>query len=542
MNREVDLLACVADLENALRSLEQAPYDSEDWMELVEVCEIECQGAAEREDLPEDLYTVIGQALENLDRVRGMRDNLLAGGLTRSQGHAVGYEFYELLANVANGVHHCFIGINEQVQQRAREQSSRHAQLVAVGVVSCLLAIALALLLEAHRRSRLVLAQRDAEMIRLEKLESLGLLAGGIAHDFNNLLTGLLGNVSLARSNTAADGELAEMLGDAESAGKQAMRLTQQLLTFAEGGVPVKKAVDAGEALRESVSLALRGSNVRAELQLPSDLWAFHADPGQTAQLFQNVVLNAKEAMPQGGSVRVEGHNLVVADNGQAQGPLSAGHYVQVRVVDQGRGIATQDVAKIFDPYFTTKAGGTGLGLSSAYSISRRHGGHIGIEANSGSGATFVITLPATEEKPPVRSPLPAVEQQPGSTGPGRVLIMDDEQLVCRVFQRILEYTGCRVVTTHDGESAVAAYAAAEEVGDPFAVVILDLTIAGGMGGYETLQALRQRGAEAQMVVTTGYHDNPILAHYAEHGFDAAVAKPVQPAELRKCVLNLLAT
>ncbi|HDH97226.1 MAG TPA: PAS domain S-box protein, partial [Proteobacteria bacterium] len=277
------------------------------------------------------------------------------------------------------------------------------------------------------------------ELIRIEKLESLGMLAGGIAHDFNNLLMGIMGNISLAKVHAELGSEVFKRLTEAEKAAAQARNLTQQLLTFSRGGVPVKKTISLAELIEEAADFSLRGSNVRCEFSLPDDLWSIEADEGQISQVIQNIVLNADQAMPEGGTIRIAAENMEV---GSELGlPLEPGRYVRISIADHGIGIPPEHLRKIFDPYFTTKQHGSGLGLATAYSVVKNHNGYIDVDSQLGVGTTFFIYLPASRSEPAKED---EVEEKP-IKGRGRVLLMDDEEIVRNVACSMIESLGYRV-------------------------------------------------------------------------------------------------
>jgi len=370
----------------------------------------------------------------------------------------------------------------------------------------------------------------EEDVLRLEKMRSIGLLAGGIAHDFNNILTAILGNISLARAYSAAGSKAVERLGEAEKACLQAQGLTQQLLTFSRGGAPVKKVIDIGPVVRDSCLLALRGSNVRLDLHIPDDVWPIEADEGQIAQVISNIVINADHAMPEGGEVRVDVENVVAQAN---DAPLTVhGSYVKISIADHGVGIPREHLSKIFDPYFTTKHKGSGLGLATAYSVVKNHAGHIIAESQPTVGSTFYVYLPASEKAPlEQRDALPQVIK-----GQGRILLMDDEELVRDLAAEMLSFLGYHVVLAREGNEAIELYTGAKIRSEPFDVVIMDLTIPGGMGGKETIERLLDFDPDIKAIVSSGYSNDPVMAEYKKHGFTAVVAKPYDIAEISRAV------
>jgi PAS domain S-box-containing protein len=377
----------------------------------------------------------------------------------------------------------------------------------------------------------------EGELLTMRKLESLGLLAGGIAHDFNNLLMGILGNVSLAREELADPDEATVLLREAEEATLRARALTQQLLTFSRGGTPVKRVIAVRTVVEESSRFALSGSSVRAEHDFAQDLWAVEADPGQLGQVVHNLVLNAAQAMPHGGVIRISTANVQLAA-GQVPA-LPAGAYVRIEVTDQGVGIPSEHLQRIFDPYFTTKAGGHGLGLASVYSITKKHGGHVSVTSRRGEGSTFTVYLPATTQA--VAEAARAEQPSSPSRLRGRVLVMDDEPAVRKVAMMMLSRLGYEVEGAADGEEAVARFRAAKEQGRAFDLLLLDLTVPGGIGGAEAMKRIREIQPTTIGVATSGYSNDPVMASFADYGFAGTVAKPYTVTDLTQAVAGALA-
>jgi PAS domain S-box-containing protein len=369
-------------------------------------------------------------------------------------------------------------------------------------------------------------ARREEAQARAQRLESLAVLAGGIAHDFNNLLTGILGNVSLLLEGGRPGAEQAELLEEAEAAARRAQALTRQLLTFARGGAPVKALLDLGPLVRQSALFATRGAAGSCRVDVPEGLWPVEADAGQLGQVVQNLVLNALEARPDG---LVE---LSLANVQREPPARPAGPCVRLSVSDQGPGIPSDRLQRIFDPFYSTKERGTGLGLAVTHSIMARHGGLVEVRSSAGQGTTFDLFLPAQPDRivvsSPPRSPAPAMRL--------RVLIMDDDEAIQRVARRTLGQAGCEIEVAADGEQAVARWRAARAAGRSFDLVVLDLTVPGGMGGQETLATLRALDPDVRAIVSSGYSHSEVLADYRAHGFTAAISKPWSADELRRVV------
>jgi len=376
----------------------------------------------------------------------------------------------------------------------------------------------------------------EEEDIKSQKLESIGLLAGGLAHDFNNLLTGVLGNISLAKMALQKNEKAYRRLEEAEKASLRASDITRQLLTFAKGGDPVKEAVSIGEVVRESAIFALRGSNVGCDFVIPSDSLMVDADGGQISQVIHNLVINAVQAMPEGGVIKVTCDDVVINDNEIAE--LKAGNYVKITIRDSGTGISNEDVGKIFDPYFTTKQGGSGLGLSVVYSVMKKHGGHVSVESSPGSGTTFHLFLPSSTGSSSGNK-MKAATSEPRS-GRGRILMVDDEEVVRDVAGTMLLEFGYDVAFAEDGAEALVLYREAIEGGTPFHAVIMDLTIPGGMGGKETMGKLLKIDPDARVIVSSGYSNDLLIADYALYGFCGVLTKPYTPRELSEKVFEAI--
>jgi PAS domain S-box-containing protein len=366
----------------------------------------------------------------------------------------------------------------------------------------------------------------EEELIKAQKLETVGVLAGGIAHDFNNILTAVWGYLSLAKAAARPMGDVVELLTEAEKASVRARDLTQQLLTFSRGGTPVKRPLSLGAVLKDAAGFALSGSNVRCETAVPGNLWLVEADEGQVSQVINNLVLNAVQAMPRGGVIRISARNVRA---GSVEGmPLPGRDYVMISVRDEGIGIPEEHLQKIFDPYFTTKQRWSGLGLSITYSIVRNHDGAITATSTLGEGTTFRVYLPAAETQ--AVPEICEADTPPGGTG--RILFMDDDKVVQSVGRRMLEYLGYEVAIAGDGGEMLASYGKAMGDGKPFDAVIMDLTIPGLMGGREAIGKLLLLDPRARAIVSSGYSNDPVAANLAEHGFVGFVPKPYRVEEL----------
>jgi CheY-like chemotaxis protein len=368
----------------------------------------------------------------------------------------------------------------------------------------------------------------QAELLRNQKLESLGVLAGGIAHDFNNILTAIMGNISFAKLDTDTSFSSYASLERAEKACQRAAELAKQLLVFAKGGQPIKKVISLDHLVKDIVALTLSGTNVQGIIDFPESLYAVEADEGQISQSLHNIIINAVQAMPGGGKLVVHGENITVHNS--AQLGLPTGSYILISFKDEGCGISEVDQKKIFDPYFTTKAEGTGLGLASAYSCIAKHGGRIVVNSSVGKGSTFTIILPSMGTK--VSQPAIVEEAALGDHSDCSILVMDDDEMIRDLATITLSRFGYKVTTCSDGEKAIQLYASAKTKGIPFALVIMDLTIPGGMGGKEAAQKILILDPEARLIVSSGYSDDPVMANFAEFGFCAAIEKPYKVKDI----------
>jgi len=380
----------------------------------------------------------------------------------------------------------------------------------------------------------------EEEQHRVAKLESLGVLAGGIAHDFNNILTAILGNINLAMVESARGSAIYNSLEQAEKASLRARDLTQQLLTFARGGSPVREITSLKELLRDTVSFALAGSNVKCSFFIPDDLWHAEIDRGQVSQVMHNLVINAQQAMPAGGIIELRAENMALNElQSLVRGlPLNEGKYIRIAVMDHGGGIPAEHLDRIFYPFFTTKQKGSGLGLATSFSIAHRHGGLLSVESKLGTGSTFYLYLPATTE---MSTPGRDKKRVMKPLGKARILIMDDEEMVREVAGRMLKQIGYQDIEfAAGGAEAFKLYEAAMESAQPFSVVIMDLTIPGGMGGMETIKKLLEVDPGVRAIVSSGYANEAVMADYKKYGFRGMVAKPYTSGELGKVVHDVI--
>ncbi len=376
----------------------------------------------------------------------------------------------------------------------------------------------------------------EKEIAKAQKLESIGILAGGIAHDFNNFLTGIIGNISLAKLNLDTKDDVYEILTESEKAAQSAKSLTQQLLTFSKGGIPIKEKADIKELIRESSNFVLVGSNVKCKFDFDQDLWEVIVDKGQMNQVINNIILNASEAMPHGGTININAKNEEIKENEQI--PLEKGKYVKIVIKDTGTGIPSDCIHKIFDPFFTTKQKGSGLGLATVFSIIKKHKGFIYAESEMEVCTSFYIYLPAAGYSKKAKKEKD--EKKKISDSKGKILIMDDKSFIRKAAQRALDLFGYEVHGAEDGEEAIKLYKESMDEGTPYDVVILDLTIPGAMGGLKTLKELRKIDPEVKAIVSSGYSDDPIMSNHGKFGFNSIIKKPYEYHELDETVRKLI--
>lgn len=382
----------------------------------------------------------------------------------------------------------------------------------------------------------------EAVQLRTQKFEALDILAGGIAHDFNNLLAVILGNVSLARELLGeSPDEARAALADAEEASRRAGRLANQLQSYSREGLPEAfQPTDLGRMLSDTVPFLLHGTRVRADIRVAEDLWAVQGDGAALGQVIQNLVLNAVAAMPEGGSLEVLAENVRIAEK-TASHPLAAGFYVRMTVRDSGDGIFPEHLPRIFDPYFTTRPGGHGLGLANTYRIVQRHLGHIGVESTRGAGSVFEVLLPALspELRPSHRATL---DQSPDDLPYGtHVLVVDDEEPVGAAAARMLVALRCEVSVAPGSREALLLLRSALEQGRPYQVALADLTMPGDLSGVDLVKQLWAVDPMLRAVLTSGYSHDVSMLRYRLHGFRAVLRKPYSIDELKAAMVSALA-
>ncbi len=363
----------------------------------------------------------------------------------------------------------------------------------------------------------------ESQLLRSQKMDAIGTLAGGIAHDFNNLLTSVLGNITLTQHIMKLPPLGEKYLARAEQATSRAKDLTQQLLAFAKGGDPIKHLVSLRDLVIESSGFALSGSSVLCEQHLPINLWPIEADPGQVSQIIHNIGINAVQAMPNGGTLVIQGENKWInKSSGNFPASFPSGPYVQITLTDEGIGIAKEQLDKIFDPYFSTKPEGQGLGLASTYAILKKHGGHISVESEVNVGTKFSLYFPACASgAKPIK-----LETLPLQHGRGTILLMDDEEPIRLLAREMLSHCGYQCILAKDGHETIVLFEQALKNGTPFSAVILDLTVPGGLGGKDTILRLREMDPQVLAFVSSGYSNDPIMGNYQTYGFHGVITKP----------------
>jgi PAS domain S-box-containing protein len=376
-------------------------------------------------------------------------------------------------------------------------------------------------------------SKSEREIERTRQLESIAALSGGIAHDYNNLLTAIIGNISLAQTYLDPDDRVFLLLSQALTASKTAKDLTQKLITFSKGGSPDKKIAEVAKLVKNATEFTLSGSNLKCDFYFPDNLWPVEVDNRQIGQAIHNVIMNAREAMPEGGLLGVKAENVTSNDD---LSNLRKGKYVKISISDHGKGISQKNLDKIFNPYFSTKKignkKGTGLGLSICHSIIRKHGGNVTVESKHRQGTTFHIYLPSANGKSPNQRAANTAEQEIPIFGEGRILVMDDEAMIRKLAGELLSYLGYEVDFALDGTEAVKRYKQALNSKKPFDAVILDLTVKGGMGGKEAVQELVKIDPHVVAVVSSGYCNDHGITDFGQYGFSGVVTKPYTMSEL----------
>ena len=375
---------------------------------------------------------------------------------------------------------------------------------------------------------------------KVERLNSIGMLAGGIAHDFNNILTAIFGNISIAKIKLPKDHPAYRFINEAEKSINRATGLTQQLLTFAKGGAPVvKEAVNLCEIVEETVHFDLAGSSVKPVINAAANLWYAKVDKGQIQQVFSNLTINANQAMPSGGHFHITLENAVIGDESALN--LAPGRYIRATVRDEGVGIHEKHLKTVFEPYFTTKQTGSGLGLATSYSIMAKHGGGISVESELGKGTTFTLYIPASDSKVSTKKHTSDKhEKESMKVENARILVMDDEEVILSLVEAILSDAGYSVVTASDGKKAVGEYKRAIKDGKVFDAVIMDLTVPGDRGGKEIIGEILKIDPNAKCIVSSGYAEDPVMANYKDYGFVANVPKPFRVKDLLKVLKQVL--
>lgn len=387
----------------------------------------------------------------------------------------------------------------------------------------------------ANIRDVTVRKRLQEDIIRTSKLESLGILAGGIAHDFNNILMGIIGNVALAKKKVEPGGKTHEILIRAENIAYRAKTLTEQLITFSRGGMPITRVVRINDLVSDVSRFAASGSNVSCRFRLAPDLWAADIDEGQIAQVMTNLVINSKQAMPDGGVLEVATENVTIDDTPEEGGRKN---FIRITVRDHGHGISEENLSRIFDPYFSTKPNGSGLGLSTTYSIIKNHGGSISVSSAVGAGTTFLIDIPAVTDREPSEPPSDLMFEE--DLRGLRVLIMDDDETVIVPLYEMLMEFGIKVSVARNGEEAIGIYRQNMETGRPIDLVIMDLVVKGGLGGVETIGRLRQIDPNVRAIVSSGYSSDPLMADYRKYGFAGVLNKPYKQDELSKLINSIV--
>ncbi len=376
------------------------------------------------------------------------------------------------------------------------------------------------------------------EFQRAEKLKSIGDLAGGIAHNFNNIMTGLYGNIALARLELSTETKAFSYLKKAENSMEEAIKLTKRLLTFAKGGDPIIEDTDIAALVLDTIAFNLSGSNIRPRVISSQNLWPIHGDRGQLEQVISNIVINSRQAMPKGGVFTIHMENSSLLKDNLLT--ISKGPYVKITLSDEGAGIHHKNVDRIFDPYFTTQKNGGGMGLAICYSIIKKHNGHIYVSSQRGTGTSITLYLPAISPLSQKETTMESDLSDPNSDAPAKILVMDDEEPIRTITKKMLETFGYSVTLTENGEEAIEVYSKAFEEKPSFDLVIMDLTIPGGMGGKDASKKILGIDPGARIVISSGYSNDPIMSNHQDYGLKGIIPKPYRIAEFKKTVDQLL--
>jgi len=382
------------------------------------------------------------------------------------------------------------------------------------------------------------LKQTYKQLYHAQKMESVGILAGGIAHDFNNLLTVILGNILLAKRDVDPEDKVFNVLLEAEDASLRAKDLTQELLTFSKGGEPIKRTISVAKLIEDTVNFTIRGTNVTCKFEIPDNLYNIDGDDVQITQVISNIIINADQAMLEGGTIRVRCENVTISSENENTTLPENENFIRISIEDHGTGMPKEQISLIFDPFFTTKEKGSGLGLATAYSIIKKHGGQITVESEVGTGSTFYIYLPAAQEEVSPKADVDVIEKPPEGSGE-RILVMDDDENIRFLLSEILTSYGYMTESACDGAQAIELYKKAHESTNQFDLVILDLTIPAGIGGKETIKELIKIDPDVKGIVSSGYSNDAIMANYRQYGFSGVISKPYRPDDLVRVVQDV---
>ncbi|MCK5216160.1 MAG: response regulator [Methanosarcinales archaeon] len=385
------------------------------------------------------------------------------------------------------------------------------------------------------------LKQTYKQLYHAQKMESVGILAGGIAHDFNNLLTVILGNILLAKRDVDPEDKVFNVLLEAEDASLRAKDLTQELLTFSKGGEPIKRTISVAKLIEDTVNFTIRGTNVTCKFEIPDNLYNIDGDDVQITQVISNIIINADQAMLEGGTIRVRCENVTISSENENTTLSENENFIRISIEDHGTGMPKEQISLIFDPFFTTKEKGSGLGLATAYSIIKKHGGQITVESEVGTGSTFYIYLPAAQEKVSPKADVDVIEKPPEGSGE-RILVMDDDENIRFLLSEILTSYGYITESACDGAQAIELYKKAHESANQFDLVILDLTIPAGIGGKETIKELIKIDPDVKGIVSSGYSNDAIMANYRQYGFSGVISKPYRPDDLVRVVQDVFSS
>lgn len=371
----------------------------------------------------------------------------------------------------------------------------------------------------------------NEQLINSHRTESIGILAGGMAHDFNNYLTGIINFVNLAKFCTTSR-QIELYLDNTLAIANDAQTLTKQFLKYSKNYEPIYKKILIDRILKENISILFKGTNIKAELHIEDNLNFCNVDEDKISQLFGSLIINAREAMPEGGIIKISVKNEHITRSEKL--PFASGDYISIQIRDNGCGMSQEILSNLFKPYFTTKPRRSGLGLASAMIIAESHQGYLTVSSEVNAGSTFTVYIPVANIMN-LDTPLNEDNQSHG-----KILVMDDEYYIRQTSSELLKKKNFEVSTAIHGNEALQLYKQALDSGVPFDIVILDLTVPEGLGGMETLKKLEAINPDVKAIASSGYSDDPVIVQPGKYGFAASLAKPYNLNEFLSCITSVM--